>query len=256
MWRRSAGGLRPHSSTGSTPVCRGALMDDSLSLLPHSFSPVNSSSVIPHTFLVVWGRWAVWSESSVYWITQLKTPMRPNPVKSSSLIHKPTGNQVFFFILFFLLILITMYEIWTLTPRPCRHLHICGVVRSQCGGRRSLHRHGEHHKRNQQSGEGSPASAGASGAHHAKVGSISNLKNVLNNTSWMLFSFKSRFVSVRNLLVPNDDGKKSQVRTFSEEKKNKPGQLCSLHPHPVSPPDICVPLIWRHKPLWGRVWGH
>lgn len=35
----------------------------------------------------------------------------------------------------------------------------------------------------------------------------------------MLFSIKSRFVSVRNLLVPNDDGKKSQVRMFSEEKK-------------------------------------
>lgn len=66
-----------------------------LSLPPHSFSPANSSSVILHTFLVVSGRWAVWSESSVCWITQLRTPTRPNPVKSSSLIHKPTGNQVF-----------------------------------------------------------------------------------------------------------------------------------------------------------------
>lgn len=37
----------------------------------------------------------------------------------------------------------------------------------------------------------------------------------------MLFSIKSRFVSVRKLLVPNDDGKKSQVRTCYDEKKPK-----------------------------------
>lgn len=35
------------------------------------------------------------------------------------------------------------------------------------------------------------------------------------------FHLNSRFVSVRHLLAPNDDGKRSQVMTFSEENKKK-----------------------------------
>lgn len=169
----------PHGGCGgdqeasaSSPECRGALMDESLSASTQLFpckQLICDPSYAPSRVRKV-GR-------VIRVICLLNHPVKnTHEAKSCQIIipHTQANRKSgLFFFTFFLLIIITTKEIWTLTPRPCRHLHFCGVVRSQRGGRRSLHRHGEHDKRNQQSGEGSPASAGASGAHHAKVGNVS-----------------------------------------------------------------------------------
>lgn len=46
-------------------------------------------------------------------------------------------------------------------------------------------------------------------------------------------------MSVRHLLVPNDDGKRSQVKTFSEGKNNKQLSLVVFSVFPL-PPQIFV----------------
>lgn len=112
----------------------------------------------------------------------------------------------------------------------CRHLHLCGVLCPQRGLRRGVHRHSEHNCRDQQPGERTSTRSGAPRAHHAKVSDTFEVYNYifkkkLHSKQHLIdvisCHLEFRFVSVHHLLVPNEDGKSSQVMRFSVQHKIK-----------------------------------
>lgn len=134
---------------------------------------------------------------------------------------------------------------------PSRHLYICSVLQPQRGLRRTVHRHSEHHRRDRHPGEGGAARPGAAGAYPAKVRqsrkSFILLLNVISKT--ISHVLNPRFVTVNHLLVPNEDGRKSQVRIHQNMKGLEEVSSSWLCLNSLFQSDICFPLVRRDRPL-------
>lgn len=99
----------------------------------------------------------------------------------------------------------------------CRYLHIGGVLLAQCGCRRGVHRHSEHHGRNHQSREGNPTRPGPSGAHHAEVGDV---HPVSHHTAWKLWKLWLKcLITIQICFCPSPAC--SKRRWKKESGKNK-----------------------------------